>query len=452
MSNALAIAAVTRALLDLLNEGLINNNVGSSVGGPIRVTALPPDRVLGSQPPNGNTDPTQLNLYLYQVTFNAGWRQTELPTRDARGDFVSAPLLPLNLHYLLTAYGDVDLNSELLLGYAMQLLHENPVLDRASLRKTLGAVSTAALPPAYQALQASDLAEQVELIKLTPEAMSFDEMSKIWTSLQTHYRTSASYQASVVLIESRRARRTPLPVLTRGRRDQITGREPGVFVQPDLLPPVPTLSSIVPPHEQIAARLGEAVEIRGVRLDADQAIVRFSDPRTLEFVELQAVVTSTRLTVQLPTGPGLGGADPTLGTDSDNWRCGVYQVTARLTTGLDPERTTNALPMALAPTLVSISAATVGGVTTFTAHCLPPLHSGQRASLIVGERELLLLVPDPPPADPPPFTDTLEFAGKDFTSGSTPFVRLRIDGVDSLLVDRSTTPPRFAPGQQVAIP
>ncbi len=56
----------------------------------------------------------------------------DLPTRDERGTLVTQPLLPLNLHYLLTAFGSQELHSEILLGYAMQVLHENPIVSRAA--------------------------------------------------------------------------------------------------------------------------------------------------------------------------------------------------------------------------------------------------------------------------------------------------------------------------------
>ena len=72
--------------------------------------------------------------------------------------------LALDLHYLLTAYGAEDLHAELLLGYAMQLLHETPVLTRQSIRTALlpSPVNGSILPAALQALSASDLADQVD--------------------------------------------------------------------------------------------------------------------------------------------------------------------------------------------------------------------------------------------------------------------------------------------------
>ena len=47
--------------------------------------------------------------------------------------------------------------------------------------------------------------------------MSSDEMSKLWSAIQSHYRPSAAYHVSVVLIEGNGPRVSPLPVLSRGR-------------------------------------------------------------------------------------------------------------------------------------------------------------------------------------------------------------------------------------------
>jgi hypothetical protein len=68
----------------------------------------------------------------------------------------------------------------------------------------------------------------------------------------------------------------------------------------------------------------------------------------------------------------------------------------------------------------------------------------QRVVLLVGDIEVL--------ARPHPTrTDTLTFVSRPIAPGEY-FVRLRVDGVDSLLVDRSSTPPVFDPDQKVTIP
>jgi hypothetical protein len=215
MSTALAIAAVTAVLKDLLNNSMIDHNVSAGVGEVI-VSALPPDRI---DILDADVKKSRLNLFLYQVTPNVGWRNVGLPSRNGRGERINNPPLALDLHYLLTAYGAEEFHAEILLGYGMQLFHETPVLPRESIRTSLAPPAPVAagggLPPALQALFTSDLAEQVEQIKITLEDLNSEELSKLWPAFQAKYRPTAAYKVSVVLIESRRSTRPALPVRER---------------------------------------------------------------------------------------------------------------------------------------------------------------------------------------------------------------------------------------------
>jgi hypothetical protein len=240
MSNALAIAGVSAVLKDLLDNGLIDHQVTDVLGAGVTVSSLAPDVV----PIEGNNLAPRLNLFLHQVTPNAAWRNVDLPSCNASGRRVSNPPLALDLHYLLTAYGIAELEAEVLLGYGMQLLHENPVLSRAAIRTALNPspVSSALLPTVYQALRSADLAEQVEMLKITPSAMSSEEMSRLWSALTAHYRPTAAFQVSVVLIESRRPARSALPV--RQRNLAVRAFNPPVIqkVAPQLVAPGGTLT------------------------------------------------------------------------------------------------------------------------------------------------------------------------------------------------------------------
>ena len=215
MSNALAIASVSAVLKDLLNNAAIDHQL-SNVVGEVKVSALPPDRVLVE----GTPETSRINLFMYQVTPNQGWRNVDLPSRDGSGERTASPPLALDLHYLVSAYGASEFHAEILLGYAAQLLHETPVLTRDAIRRTLAPASpvTSVLPPPLDTLTASELADQVEQIRVTPETMSLEEISRLWGAIQSHYRPTAAYQASVVLIESRRSVRSALPVADDMRR------------------------------------------------------------------------------------------------------------------------------------------------------------------------------------------------------------------------------------------
>ena len=128
MSSPLAIGAVSAVLRNLLDNGIVEQ---VALGTTVNVTATAPDLIRLNAP----DDPPQLNIFLYQVTPNAALRNAELPSRSARGERVSNPPLALDLHYLITAYGKTDFQAEILLGYAMHLLHERPLLDRPAIRR-----------------------------------------------------------------------------------------------------------------------------------------------------------------------------------------------------------------------------------------------------------------------------------------------------------------------------
>ena len=256
MSGPLAIGGVSAVLRNLLDNGIVE--AGPAVG-TVKVTAVAPDAIKINEP---DSEPS-LNLFLYRVSPNSGWRNVGLPEFDPRGSRASNPPLALDLHYLLTAYGTADFEAEILLGYAMSILHGRPVLDRASIGTALqaGAVTGGILPPAYQALAAANLADQAAAITLTTEPIDTEEMSRLWSAIQANYRPSVGYLVTVVLIEATKPVHSAPPVLTRGDPAANAGREPGVFVHPDLLPPVPTIFRVVPPKPQPAATLGESVRI-----------------------------------------------------------------------------------------------------------------------------------------------------------------------------------------------
>lgn len=438
MSSPLALAAVTAVLRDLLNNGLIDHNITGALGNNVTVTAVPPDSIAI----DGTNARTQLNLFLYQVTPNAGWRNVGLPSRDERGTRLANPPLALDLHYLLTAYGAAELHSEILLGYAMHLLHETPVLDRQAIRTALsgGTIDSSILPPAFQALAAADLADQVEQIKITPETLGTEEMSKLWSAIQGHYRPTAAYHLSVVLIESRRATRNALPVLTRGERDLATGRERGVVAVGGLIPPYPMLTAIALPHKQIAAQQGDVVTLQGHNLEGGNVRVRFEHPRLVNPIEINLGLNANgeNIAVTLPNDAAARLA----------WPPGVWSVTAILQRpGETFDRSSNSLPLLLAPRLDIPGSNAVrdagSGTVTIALAFTPQVRPGQTVSLNAGGNEA--------PGDITVQTGTLDFIFPALGAGQQ-WLRLRIDGADSLLVNRELAPPQFDPTQRMNIP
>src|SRR5437868_7004167 len=201
MSTALALASVTALLKDLLENGLASAGVTAEIGGDATVSALPPDRV-GS----GAEEKAQLNLFLYHLTPHAAMRLDRNKGASKGSDGNGRHSLSLELHYLLTAYGAQDYQTEILLGHALQLLHESPVLERDRIRTSLTAISHTrdrrVIPPPQAALASSVLADQVESITITPEFLSTEEISRLWSALQAKYRPSATYKVSAVFIDA----------------------------------------------------------------------------------------------------------------------------------------------------------------------------------------------------------------------------------------------------------
>ncbi|MFF8353354.1 DUF4255 domain-containing protein [Streptomyces chartreusis] len=182
MSNALAIAHVTQALALLLAS-----NVGPEFDEAVKVEP--------HKPPTEPPDYPTINVFLYQVTPNTSMRNNDLPTRASDGTLVKRPAAALDLHYVISAYGDeTTLVGQRLIGSVVRTLHEIPVLPKDVIEET------GHLPH----LAGSDLAEATQRVRLTPTVMDIDETSKLWGMLhQTPYALSVVYQATLVLIDGR---------------------------------------------------------------------------------------------------------------------------------------------------------------------------------------------------------------------------------------------------------
>lgn len=425
MSNALALAGVTAVLKDLLDTGVIEHQVTDALGAGVTVSSLPPDAV----PLQGTEAVPRINLFLHQVTPNAAWRNTDLPSRDGRGVRTSNPPLALDLHYLLSAYGFDELQAEVLLGYAVQLLHETPVLPRARIRAALtpSPVSSALLPSVYQALRSADLAEQVELLKVTPTTMNGEEMSRLWSALQARYRPTVAFQVSVVLIQPVRPARGALPVLRRGELDR------GPVVTPGLVPPYPTLETILATDHETPSvlRMGDTVRITGHHLGGTQRELLLRNDRVGADLALPVADADDDAALALPL-PVLPAALPV----------GVWRVQLRvLRPGEARPRLSNALPVAIAPAITSFPplamARSGANVLGLTLGVTPDVRVGQAVTLMLDAREV-------PAENFAADASQLDFVIADAPpAGAQPLLRLKVDGIESVVVDRRAVPPVF---------
>lgn len=199
MSDFRAIAGVTAALQQLLD-------------GP--ASAAVPGATVRAGPPS--SDPVagaggMVNIFLYQVTPNPSWRNAELPVRREDGTLIRRPQAALDLHYLLSFFGEeTKMVPQLLLGATVSALHAQPTLGRQDIPREL----------AGKSFLDSGLHEQAELLQFVPTPMTYDEISRLWSIFQVPYSLSVAYRCQVVLIE---ADLDPEPALpTRSSRVTIT--------------------------------------------------------------------------------------------------------------------------------------------------------------------------------------------------------------------------------------
>jgi hypothetical protein len=208
MSDYRAIGGVSSTLQALLRDRMelplaqfpSVSNVQVTVG-------APPE----ADPTGTAAEPARVNLFLYRVTESTALKNSEIPGHGTPGAFGHPPL-SLELHYLLTAYGtttdgDFPSDSKLahhLLGNAMRVLHDFPIIPPQLNRQTV--------PPVGTPILDSSLLDEFERVKLCLDPVSLDDLAKVWTALEQPFRVAAAYSVNVVQIESRQPRRAPRPV------------------------------------------------------------------------------------------------------------------------------------------------------------------------------------------------------------------------------------------------
>ncbi|MGL4622377.1 MAG: Pvc16 family protein, partial [Chroococcidiopsis sp.] len=302
-------------------------------------------------------------------------------------------------------------HAEVMLGYAMNLFHQVPVLTRDDIRKALKKLQESQ-DSLEKALATSDLAAQIEQIKIIPQSTNIEELSKLWSALQSQYHPTVIYQISVVLIEAQRPTKSPLPVATRNLVALHFNR--------------PSIKSISP-QMPIA---GTKITLTGQNLQAEIVEVSFGVEPPIS--PLKADISAKQIQVTLPAALKAG--------------INTVQVLHKLyfgTTSADePHRgfESNILPFMLAPR-ISLPATPVTRGQNLTVSLIePPISREQRVTLIIGDRAISI---PPRPVDTAPIT-TLDVPIPDNFPTGTFLVRLRVDGAESPLeIDRQSDSPTF---------
>lgn len=404
MSNHLAIATVTATLGDIVHraaESAISSSVSLQFGRP---TA-----------PAGGASERKVHVYLYQVTPNPALRNNDLPTRGSEGRLTRRPQAALDLHYLLSFYGDdKTLEPDRMVGAVARDLHARPVLSAQAIGDAIGSRAE---------LTGSDLADAFEQVKFAPAQLSLDEISKLWSVMvQTPHVLSVVYQGTVVLIDADESPGMALPVLKRGEDDHGVDTRIGPFPRletwwagaaaaADRAPRPPSLP---------VAQLGVRLVLEGANLGGDSVTLRFAHPRLpVQEIELASSERDVRkLAVTLPDDAPAQGA----------WAAGIYTVTASLQRG-SATQSSNVVPVALAPHVTAIQpnpAARGGdGAVSLQVTCRPQVLPAQSAVLLLADREIQAQA-----LAAPSDTPTFHIDNAPVLDGA--LIRLRVDGVDSM--------------------
>ncbi len=247
MSNFLAIATVTEALRQFILRSL-----SPEIGLPVLVQAQRPP----TEPPTEAT----ITIFCYQVAPDPHLRNLDAPTRAPDGTLLTKPQAALDLHYLISFYGDeAQLVPQRMLGVVVRSLYEQPTLQAAD-------IQTAA---AQAFLLGSDLTAAPQRVRFTPTHMDIDDLYKLWTMMsQTQMALSLTYQATLVLIDGKESAAAGRPVLTRTVRALPGGRptiEQLLAQPPGNVPPVDG-----------PVGLGDALVIQGFGLAAPGVWVRIA--------------------------------------------------------------------------------------------------------------------------------------------------------------------------------
>ena len=415
MSSALAIAGVSAVLQFYLTN--LYTGLSALFGGTVTVSAKAPDIV--QEAFSGGATENQINLFLHQVTHNQGRRNDLLSSVAADGRTrIANPPLALDLHYLLTAYGSENWQAEALLGFALLMLHENPVLTRNDISNAI-----AKLPindpanPLSTPLGSAGLADQIEMLKITPATLGREEMAWLWTALKADYRPTFPFQVSVVLIERQNPTVSPLPVLQRD-----------ITAQPNLLSPFPTLTAVLPPKGQPTASLGDTITVQGSHLSGASGVLLINSLRQIE-QSITALLNVGNTSFQF--------IPPKLNAPGE-LAVGIYNLSAQVPSGPDT-LTTNSLPFAISPNISTWAPGVIAsGNVTLTVPCSPFLRPGQQVSLIIGDQQAAAN-PFTAATNSPSFT----YPALHATGGLVP-ARLRVDGIDSPIIDMTKTPPVFS--------
>ena len=128
-----------------------------------------------------NSDPfadNTVSIFLYRITPDQYLHPAGTSLR--RGE--RPRTLPLDLHFMISAWSDNKHAEQLVLTWVMAQFHWHPVLDKSNL------MSIGGWKPG-------------ESVQISPTNISQEDLSRIWDVLEPSYRLSTTYVARIVQID-----------------------------------------------------------------------------------------------------------------------------------------------------------------------------------------------------------------------------------------------------------
>jgi len=178
MSEFTAVRAVSQTLKELLEAHI----------------TLPTVQVFLTSPKEmQQNDQTGISIWLYRITRNEFLLNQ--PRRRPTNSQTSRPSMPINLHYLITPLMSDPRDEQLLLGLVLQVFNDHATVRGTDLR---------------DALLGGD-----EELRLSFEAPSLEDLTRIWGALQEPYQASLTYLVQSLLIESDHEPEVAAPVMER---------------------------------------------------------------------------------------------------------------------------------------------------------------------------------------------------------------------------------------------
>jgi Pvc16 N-terminal domain len=173
MATPNAIAAIGQAILSLIAAGVPHDEFASAKFDLYQAKDFQAPMEEG------------VSLYLYRVTPAGEIRN--YPPRIAPDGRKFKQLLPINLHYILSAWAREAVKQQRLLGWAMRILEDTPVLPSGVLN---------------QGGPESDTFRSTETVDLIMETISVYDMGAIWDVSKPNVQPSVGYVARMLGLES----------------------------------------------------------------------------------------------------------------------------------------------------------------------------------------------------------------------------------------------------------